>query len=431
MVSFLGRVKMRTESGEDPGYAQTEYLLDARTLPGTTFATAAIRVLNPERVVVLGTEGSTWVALLPNSLVKTGDFDELIAAGENASVRAEMLQRLEPVLEDTYGRPFVLRLIPPGRNVDEQTAILDRIAQTLESGDEVLMDVTHGYRHLPLIAMVSAWYLERVRAIRVRHLYYGAYEMGDGTVTPVLRLDGMIETLRWVEAVTQFDKDGDYGVFVHLLQSRTENGAQTGQGDIFDGIKHLERSAYLERIQDIEGARAELMAFLEFSGHRDLPGVGRLFSGPFRERLEWVKSESTFTRYKQVAASFLRRRDYLRATIYLFEAFKAKLAQELGLNPGDYRDRDKAQDRYHNCMGTTPAGQDYKLLRILRNTLAHGSLPDKAEERELVEPLLVSPDRLEAELCRLLDEFLSAERFLPETDPAPGTPARDEDESAG
>lgn len=34
---------------------------------------------------------------------------------------------------------------------------------------------------------------------------------------PVVRLKGMLRMLEWVDALSSYDKDGDYGVFASLL----------------------------------------------------------------------------------------------------------------------------------------------------------------------------------------------------------------------
>jgi CRISPR-associated Csx2 family protein len=82
---------------------------------------------------------------------------------------------------------------------------------------ELSFDLTHGFRHLGMLGMLSAFMLERIGRLRVRSLWYGALDMTEDGATPVLRLDGLYAIQRWVTALEHFDASGDYGVFAPLL----------------------------------------------------------------------------------------------------------------------------------------------------------------------------------------------------------------------
>jgi CRISPR-associated DxTHG motif protein len=44
----------------------------------------------------------------------------------------------------------------------------------VQPGEHLSIDVTHGFRHLPMLALVAARYLGRVVGVKVEELYYGA-----------------------------------------------------------------------------------------------------------------------------------------------------------------------------------------------------------------------------------------------------------------
>ena len=100
----------------------------------------------------------------------------------------------------------------------------------MRPGENLSLDVTHGFRHLPMLALVAARYLARVVSVKVEELYYGALEMTtpDGE-TPVLRLGGLLAMLDWVEALAPYDKDGDSGVFAPLLPA---DGMDKGKAEV-------------------------------------------------------------------------------------------------------------------------------------------------------------------------------------------------------
>nr|MDO8088850.1 TM1812 family CRISPR-associated protein [Candidatus Sigynarchaeum springense] len=66
--------------------------------------------------------------------------------------------------------------IPPGRTTDELWSIFESIVATIGTGDEVIADVTHGFRALPMLMTLVLNYTRLVKESRVTGLYYGAIE---------------------------------------------------------------------------------------------------------------------------------------------------------------------------------------------------------------------------------------------------------------
>lgn len=78
---------------------------------------------------------------------------------------------LEPareLIERALGVP-VLRLVVIlyGRDFDEQTAILRAVVGAVSPGDEVTLDLTHGFRHLPALGLAAALFVEAGRRFTV------------------------------------------------------------------------------------------------------------------------------------------------------------------------------------------------------------------------------------------------------------------------
>lgn len=66
--------------------------------------------------------------------------------------------------------------IPIGSNSEDMWSILQMIFEEIENGDEIVFDVTHGFRCLPLLALVVLNYAKYVQNIKIRGIYYGAFE---------------------------------------------------------------------------------------------------------------------------------------------------------------------------------------------------------------------------------------------------------------
>src|SRR5690606_2581046 len=195
--------------------------------------------------------------------------------------------------------------------------------------DEVALDVTHGFRHLGMLGVVSAAFLERLHSrLRVGSLWYGAHETrhGNENAAPVLRLDGLPAIPRWVEALGRFDASGDYGVFEPLL---------VADGMPADKARCLRDAAYLEKTLNLPAARQKLMTFLPVLD-APLPGASGLFRKRLAQRLDWIERDSLAEQQRLLAQRALNRNDYLRAAIFGVEAMIS----------GQFDPKDPAQREY-------------------------------------------------------------------------------------
>lgn len=223
------------------------------------------------------------------------------------------------------------------------------------------MDVTHGFRHLPMLALVAARFLKRIKDIDVQHIYYGALEMTKDNKTPVLMLDGMLSMLDWVDALTTFDKDGDYGQFSSLLIK---------EGLVESKANQLKQAAYFERTTNSSKAREKLNTIFNTLENFD-SDLFKLFKPQLKKRLQWFNRSSRGLREQQLAYEYLNRQDYLRAVIYAMEGV---ISHALHKEKQDENNHDLRKEQSDKLADSNPS---FKKLRPIRNTLAHGNRSNK------------------------------------------------------
>lgn len=66
--------------------------------------------------------------------------------------------------------------IPTGSNEEDIWILLKMIFDEIEEDDEIVFDITHGFRSLPMIAIVILNYAKYVKNIKISGIYYGAFE---------------------------------------------------------------------------------------------------------------------------------------------------------------------------------------------------------------------------------------------------------------
>lgn len=396
LVTFLGKGRDNPTTGYRPA---TYRLPDGSEETTPFFGLALARHLRPDELVILGTSGSMWDVLIEHLSVG-GDDDlrlDLMQAVADKRVEQSLLDRVQPLAERGLGRPAQLRLITYGREESEQRHIVADLAEAIPKG-KVSFDVTHAFRHLGMLGLVSAFFLERVGKLDVAGLYYGALDMTTEGVTPVLRLDGLNAIQRWVDALDRFDATGDYGVFAPLL---VQDGVRE------DKARCLEAAAFHERTFNLADARRKLLTFLP-SLDETLPGASGLFQKKLTERLRWVHEGELHEHQRRLAYVYLNRRDYVRAAVLAWEATITRECSQSGLDAEDFsEDGDRAQAE--TALRARLKKEDmiwaespHRHLKDLRNSLAHGSPPWSGALRKALSDPLELHKQLEADMKRTL-----------------------------
>jgi CRISPR-associated Csx2 family protein len=116
--------------------------------------------------------------------------------------------------------PFLPVDIPNGHNESEIWEIFHTIFTMLQDGDQVVFDITHAFRSIPLLATSVLQYAKVMKGIRLKGVYYGAFEVL-GTlaeaknrpvterVVPILNLTALDQLMDWSAATERFVEGGD------------------------------------------------------------------------------------------------------------------------------------------------------------------------------------------------------------------------------
>lgn len=392
LISFLGKGRADAKTG----YRTATYRFDegfARTVP--FFGLALTEFIQPARLVLVGTASSMWDVFFDREGAQA-DALELMDAVENDRVDEALLARHSRQLEQQLGLPVHCVLIPFARDTPEQIRVLTQLARQVTAGENLCLDLTHGFRHLPMLALVGARYLAHVAKVTVSELYYGALEMTpDGGETPVLRLSGLLRMLDWVEALATYEKDGDYGAFAPLLQA---DGMEPNRAAL------LEKAAFYERTSNPVKAREALSSvFPSIEQHRG--GLSDLFRGELIKRINWFRSPERHQWEAALARSSLERQDFMRAAMFTYESVSTRAVNfDRRGNPNDHTERKEA----YNQLKLQSA--DAKTLEYLRNALAHGlRQPDrdyKSKSDIACELALQNRENLARTLRQLADDLL-------------------------
>lgn len=156
LISFLGKGDPRK------GYRTAIYRFTADVAYTERFFGLALsNFLKPDRLILLGTPSSMWEIFFDRDGVDGDAMLPLIDAVAAENVDEQLLTVPRRQLAERLGISDDCLLIPYARDEAEQAEILRRLAAVLQPRERLWIDVTHGFRRLPMLALVAARYLKK------------------------------------------------------------------------------------------------------------------------------------------------------------------------------------------------------------------------------------------------------------------------------
>lgn len=101
--------------------------------------------------------------------------------------------------------------IPDGKNEDEIWKIFDLLYNSLQDGDELYFDLTHGFRYLPMLVLVLGNYSKFLKNTVVKSITYGNYEARDPQTNdaPFVDITALSSLQDWTMAAADYLNHGD------------------------------------------------------------------------------------------------------------------------------------------------------------------------------------------------------------------------------
>ena len=96
--------------------------------------------------------------------------------------------------------------MPEGKSKDEIWQIFNALFDCVNEGDEIWLDVTHGYRSIPMLVLTAVPYLRLLKKAEIRSITYGAYEAKDkeNNIVPIFDLTDFVGLMDWTNAAGNF-----------------------------------------------------------------------------------------------------------------------------------------------------------------------------------------------------------------------------------
>ena len=115
------------------------------------------------------------------------------------------------------------------------------LADALPERSQVIVDVTHGFRSQPMLALAAGMYLRTVKNVTIERIVYGAYEARDThtNTAPIFDLTSFLDLIDWSVSAEQFIKYGNARPLSKLLSNLHKESTAQPEHDTTQKLKHV------------------------------------------------------------------------------------------------------------------------------------------------------------------------------------------------
>lgn len=389
LLTTLGRIKKKSSLYEKTTYSFPDDYCDESSFFGLSlYKWLCDEMKQPiDKVLIMGTSGSSWDALLENIDSKDDQlFYRIAGAVEDNTMNIAHYKELNGYLSEKWCTNVLCTQIPAGENTEEQHEIFSSIWKLLDSKDNIWIDLTHGYRCMPILELFIILNMEEGKNISINGIYYGMYESQNETgKKPAVELSSAKEISQWTRAIYAL-KHGRISALIDL----------PGMDEYNDELKKL---VLFEEFNNVAKAKKISIEILKKLKNHNLSSfAGKLYRDKLIEYFEWSEGESYANRQFQKAENAIKNRDYSHGIVLLFES----------IITGSIACRDdvlKFEKREEAKNNLKLRDKNFHFLNSLRNILVHGVVQPEGKHAAEIINLLKNPEIMDKKLAELLKKF--------------------------
>jgi len=390
LISFLGTgpaLKSKdgkvAETHSARSYRKADYRLGDKDLGEFSFVSLALhKEFQFDKIFLIGTPASMWEEAY-NQFMNYKDesynledpkeeyYEIMEACGRNNYKSSLDSIPCKDKIEDAMPSGSKVVLIKYGLNEDEMKEnanIILQLAESIEDKDELMVDITHSFRSLPLIIMQLVLYLRTIKPkINVSHIFYGMIDVaGELKYAPIVDLKSVLTLNDWITGAHSFLNFGSAYQIADLLGEEDKSDAQRLR-DFSDAMNLNNFRAIKTKAQNLSAIQNKEYAE-KLAGMVITPTVRnyvKTFSGVEKQSIFQLKlAEWQFNHHNYTAA-------YISAiesiVTYVCEINKNNIERETAKNI--LRDKEKGA---YSCPSELHGKNGiYEQLRGNRNALAH------------------------------------------------------------
>jgi CRISPR-associated DxTHG motif protein len=131
-----------------------------------------------------------------------------------------MTEQAETAHKSNLEQVCAFEMIPikAGKNEQELWDMFQVVADIVPENQNIIIDVTHGFRSQPMLLLAIAVYLQVTKNVKVDYILYGAFDAKDENgISPIFDLKPFLDVISWSFATDNFIKKGDATLLSELI----------------------------------------------------------------------------------------------------------------------------------------------------------------------------------------------------------------------
>lgn len=339
LVSFLGK----------GNYREVVYRIDDQEYPSKLSIWAIKEAFAPEKIYVIGTKDSSWDLL-----------------------QEQRLSDIESIK------------IPPGRNEKELWEIIDIISREVAlENSEVIFDITHCFRSIPLFLVVLIKFLKVFsKNVKIDKILYG-YLDEYSRESMIVDLAPLVELLELIDAVNSFERYGDPEDICHLISEKEKKYRKEFPKSLREINRLLSemgaviKMTYVPRLNSVAGKLGNSLQKLEEEQVRNeinayFKSLTYMFDR-FKIMARRFKIDQDWLAQLEVAKWYNENRHPSQALLTLREAIITYGCSRENKDPYKYENREQIEERYNKkrMNSDEPIHKLWNKVIDYRNKTAH------------------------------------------------------------
>jgi len=143
---------------------------------------------------------------------------------------------------DMLSLPFKVEAIAveDGKTKEEVWKVFTNVICLLKEHDELYIDITHGFRYLPMLLIVLSNYAKFLKNIKVKSITYGNYEARKDGIAPIVEITSFSVLQDWTSAANEYVEYGRTKKISKLIIEDSESNIEDSK-------------SFIENLKEIEG----------------------------------------------------------------------------------------------------------------------------------------------------------------------------------
>lgn len=265
LISFIGTGRSTLPDGSaEREYRKAKYKLGDEEVETSFVAYALKQFIKPDKIFLIGTPHSIWEEVYRAFSDEPDDdvWAELFERCEKANMDTPVEDMPhKQAVEEAIGKGSKIFPIRYGINeaqIQENIDIILGLRAYLEDGDEIVVDITHSFRSLPLLIMQLLLYLKQINSpkVTVSHVYYGMLDIiGDLHYAPVVDISSMIRLSDWITGAFTFKLNGSSAQATKLLKEEGGMSAASLLGKFSNVLSLNDMGQLQQQVQELSSIK--------------------------------------------------------------------------------------------------------------------------------------------------------------------------------